>query len=373
MQKSSDFINFILPDLGAGGAEKVCVVYADFLKAKGYRVRFLVVDGRGIYREYVKRNFELIDFGKTRFRAAICPMVRYINSLSNESNFYLANLWPLTALSFWILFFQKKSKALVCVEHCELSLQYNFAFLQRFIVRFELMVRSFLKCKLMTVSRGVADDMSFLGWLRSNPIIVIYNPVCFKKRVEISGDVSYSGDFFCRDSLKILAIGTLKDQKNFDFLIQVIYEIKKFEKVQAIILGEGPERAFLENRVKRLHLENEVHLLGWASQIEEFLVAADVFVLTSKYEGFANVVAESLVCGTPVIATDCRSGPAEILDNGRYGNLIDLGDLEAFMTTLIDRSFEEFDSEMLKERGKFFSVERSGPLLELLLISSENN
>ena len=373
MQCDSKTINFVLPDLGGGGAEKVCVVYADFFKARGYHVRFLVIDGRGIYRKYVQGEFELVDFGKSRFRNAIYALVRYVTFLDCKTNVYVANLWPITALSFWILYSLRKSSALVCLEHCELSLQYNFSRIEKFFVKLEFFMRSFLKCKLVTVSKGVAADISLLGWYKKNYIAVIYNPICFRSRTDVNEGIKYCSDFFDEASLNVIAVGTLKKQKNFDFFIQVIHQVKQFRNVRAVILGNGPERASLESAIKQLGMEKEVLLPGWTSQIEEFLSAADIFVLTSRYEGFANVVAESLLCGTPVISTECRSGPAEILEDGRYGKLLEVDDLDAFKKALLDFSAEDFDPRFLRGRGEFFEVERSGPELERFLMGFGKN
>jgi len=107
-----------------------------------------------------------------------------------------------------------------------------------------------------------------------------------------------------------------------------------------MILGEGPEREPLEKLVKALGLAEDIALPGVVSNPYQYLTNADLFVLSSSYEGLPTVLVEAMACGCPVVSTDCPSGPREILDGGRYGRLVPVGDIQSLADAML-RSLDE--------------------------------
>jgi glycosyltransferase involved in cell wall biosynthesis len=140
-----------------------------------------------------------------------------------------------------------------------------------------------------------------------------------------------------------------------------------------LILGEGPERARLETLVAELGLGQEVAMPGFKTNPYAYMARAKVLVLASRWEGFANVLLEALAVGTPVVATDCPSGPAEILDYGKYGQLVPVQDVEALARALEAALEAEADPAMLKARAKDFALDSIARQYYRILTGEDNN
>ena len=127
---------------------------------------------------------------------------------------------------------------------------------------------------------------------------------------------------------RIVTAGRLNQQKGFHLLIDAIADVRQeFQEIEfrLAILGDGPHRNNLEKQIAALSLNETIHLIGFQANAIAWYRSADVFVLPSLVEGMPNVLLEAMACGTPVISSNCRSGPAEILDGGHYGNLVPAG------------------------------------------------
>ncbi|NJK27869.1 MAG: glycosyltransferase, partial [Coleofasciculaceae cyanobacterium SM2_3_26] len=131
-------------------------------------------------------------------------------------------------------------------------------------------------------------------------------------------------------------IGRLVDQKDFATLIRAFSIVKKVRKSRLVILGTGPNKPRLEALIEELDLRDDVDLPGFVENPFKYMARASVFVMSSAWEGFGNVLVEAMAVGTPVVSTDCRSGPSEILDNGKYGALVPVGDAEAMARAILD-------------------------------------
>ena len=154
----------------------------------------------------------------------------------------------------------------------------------------------------------------------------------------------------------ILGVGRLTQAKDFPTLIRAFALVRKKRAARLMILGEGEERPKLEALVRELGLEREVTLPGFVDNPYKYMKRAAVFVLSSKWEGFGNVLVEAMALGTPVVSTDCPSGPAEILENGRWGRLVPVGDVYALAEAIIETLDEEHHPDVAN-RAKDFAVE----------------
>ncbi|MEW6042631.1 MAG: glycosyltransferase, partial [Elusimicrobiota bacterium] len=116
---------------------------------------------------------------------------------------------------------------------------------------------------------------------------------------------------------------------------------------KVLIIGDGEDRTFLEKMSKDFDLEGIVYFLGYKKNPYKYYAISNLFVLTSDFEGFANVIIEAMACGLPVIATDCPSGPAEILENGEWGILVQRGDYITLANEILHvLQDEEFSKEL---------------------------
>ena len=152
----------------------------------------------------------------------------------------------------------------------------------------------------------------------------------------ISEDVIRQGEapvdhpwFTRHDKPIILSAARLERHKGFFPLLQAFAEIRTTHNARLAILGEGSMREQIEAEIVRLGLEEDAALLGFAHNPFAYMSKADAFVLASEFEGLPNVLVQAMAFGTPIVATNCKSGPAEILCGGRYGTLVPVGDVHA--------------------------------------------
>jgi len=186
---------------------------------------------------------------------------------------------------------------------------------------------------------------------------VIYNPAALGlelKRAAIEDRYALWGSAF---KYNILSVGDLKPQKNHEMLIRAFARLPPQLHAKLTIVGDGPLKPQLVSLVSELNLQLRVLFAGYQNDPYKWYLSADLFVLTSKWEGFGNVLVESLECGTPVISTDCQSGPAEILDNGRYGKLVAIDDIDTLASEMRASLEEEPDRLLLQRRAKDFLVD----------------
>lgn len=219
---------------------------------------------------------------------------------------------------------------------------------------------------VVAASRGVAQDaISFLG-LDPAQVHVVYNPVAtVESAAELDGQPLHP--WFRSDAPPvILGIGRLVEQKNFPLLIRAFAAVRQRADVRLVILGgdkssdaQMAHRQELQDLAVELGVGDDVALLGYQSDPHAFLRAARVFVLSSVFEGFGNVLVEALLAGCPVVSTDCLSGPAEILDGGRYGKLVPINDAERLAKAIQESLATKPEADKLRQRGREFSLERA--------------
>jgi glycosyltransferase involved in cell wall biosynthesis len=158
--------------------------------------------------------------------------------------------------------------------------------------------------------------------------------------------------------MRIVAMGRLVDQKDFHTLIRAFNELAEdLPRTMLDIYGEGPQRAALEKLIDDSRYSGRIHLMGYTPNPLKALSEADLFVLSSKHEGFGNVIVEALGCGVPVVSTDCPHGPAEILENGTFGSLVPVGDPIGLAEAIRSELARRRDPALLWLRSRQFSVE----------------
>ena len=219
---------------------------------------------------------------------------------------------------------------------------------------------------ICAVSSGVADSIEKELGVRRVKIKVIYNPIVKKSRINSIPKIPHE---WYKDKVPVLVgCGRLTKQKNFRQLLDVFSSIVKTHKIRLIILGDGEKKDNLSIQIKNLNLQNSVLMLGNVKNPLDYFFYSKVFIMTSLWEGFGNVIVEALSVGCPVIATDCPSGPIEILENGRYGELVKLNDNIDLYNKIIDNLDTKIQSrKYLQERANDFRIDIiANQYLELL-------
>ena len=201
-----------------------------------------------------------------------------------------------------------------------------------------------------------------------NKIEVIYNPIDKKNILEKSNEKI---DFnFENNKINVITVGRLNQQKGYDILLQSHNRlIKKGLDYNLIILGEGGEKSSLEKYIRENVLENNTQLLGFKENPYPYLKQADIFVSSSRYEGYPLVLCEAVCLGKPIIATNC-TGPKEILENGKYGLMAEVENIEdlteKMKELILDEKLRKKYSELSKERAKMFDIKKTLEEIESL-------
>jgi glycosyltransferase involved in cell wall biosynthesis len=182
---------------------------------------------------------------------------------------------------------------------------------------------------IISQSEGMTQDIT--GFMKADPqkVRLIYNPTVTPDIFEQAQQPADHAWFDQKTSPIILAAGRLKPQKDFVLLLKAFANVKQsIPDARLVILGEGPQRQELEELALQLGIRQSVDLAGFRTNPYAFIAMADIFVLSSQYEGLPNILIEALALGKRIISTDCESGPVEILKHGRYGTLVPVGDLD---------------------------------------------
>ena len=221
---------------------------------------------------------------------------------------------------------------------------------------------------VVTVSEGVRDDVLAVTGIPRDRISTIYNPAVTPGIDALQREVPDHPWMTDSGPPIVLSAGRLTHQKDHPTLLRAFHDVSKTRSLRLIILGEGEQRKQLEALVRELGIQDSVSLPGWSYNIFPFMSRASLFVLSSKYEGLPTVLIEALACGCPCVSTDCPHGPSEILEGGRMGSLVAVGDHAALAGAMRDTLDKPPGKEALRERAKFFSMEKSVGAYEGLIV-----
>lgn len=211
-----------------------------------------------------------------------------------------------------------------------------------------------------TVSSGVADNISQLIGLQREKIRVIYNGIDIAESLRRASKPARH-HWFDNDTQGppvVMGVGRLTAEKNFPLLLQAVSSIRRTREARLIILGNGPQYQELLQLATHLGLGDDFSLPGYVEDVLPFIRRANVVALSSNFEGLPNVILESLAVGTPVVSTDCPSGPDELLENGVFGELVPVGDAAALSNAILRTLARPLAKERLIERAGAFSLER---------------
>jgi glycosyltransferase involved in cell wall biosynthesis len=221
--------------------------------------------------------------------------------------------------------------------------------------------------KIIALSEGVKTELIQKFNVPAGLVNVIHNPIDYEM-IHTSCQESVEEDIFHDGVPVVLNVGRIVPQKNQVLLIRAFRRVRELTESRLVILGTGPLESQLRILAEQFDLKDDVHFLGWRSNPFKYMNKAAIFVLSSDYEGFGNVLVEAMACGCPVIATDCHSGPAEILKDGEYGVLVPVGDEESLakqtIQLLADSNLRQIFSAKGLSRAKEFDIDMIGQKYE---------
>ena len=362
-------IAILRPDLRGGGAEKLNLDLAREFASQGHEVEFVLMEASGDLLPNVEKEFSIYDLACRRIRQVPTALADYLRS--RQPDCLLAAMWPLTVCAPIARSLSSHQCSVVISEHNPLSIQYkSWGRLHNIGLRASTALAYRMADARIAVSSGVASDLAALSGMSKKQFSVVYNPIPAHRKPSTKA-IENAARFWNGDKgPRILTVGSLKKQKNHDLLLQSFARLSS-PAARLVLLGQGPLEGELRNRASELGIADRVSFAGFRSDPTPFYRSADLFVLSSDYEGFGNVIVEALACGTPVVSTDCPSGPSEILLDGEFGTVVPVGDAEALSRAMAEALTADHDPEKLKQRARDFSPERAAKAyLDLLLLAS---
>ena len=319
-------VALFLPTLVGGGAERVTVNLARGLSEVGHDVDMVVASAEGVFVDRLPNGVRLVELGAHRTAASLLPLARYLRRerpMALLSALNHANV--IAVLASRVARFRG---AVWVAEHNDmLPLDSLTPSLRAFRA---LMGWAYGRATgIVAVSHGVRESLERTLGLPQECVRVIYNPVIVPEMLELALEIPDHPFVRERSGPLVVGVGRLTRQKNFAHLLRAVAAIDGTPQARVLILGEGEERETLTDLAVDLGLEERVALPGFVPNPYSYLAQADVFVLSSDWEGLPTVLIEALAIGTPVVATNCPSGPLEILDDGAHGELVPIGDVNA--------------------------------------------
>lgn len=331
---------FLISDMGDGGAERVTASLVNGAARRGHKVDLLLMKAEGPNLSLLEPSVRVIDLNANRIRDVMVPLVRYLRRERPEA--LQISMWPLTVVGLIGAKLALTGTKVVTTEHITLSQQYGTLRSMRWSVRVFYRLADWR----IAVSRGSAYDLSCIS---GAPVYTIYNPIA------PVGAGPSNAEAWPPGRHKILSAGSLKKQKNHLLLVEAMNLLGPHVDASLVIIGQGELRAVLQDRVERLGLQDRIRMPGYAPDPSPYFRAADLFVLSSDYEGFGNVIVEALSAGLPVVSTDCPDGPAEILSGGQFGTLVPCANPAALASAIELALSSHTDAERQRRRAAEFA------------------
>lgn len=327
---------FAVPNLRGGGAERVIVTLLRHLDRRRFEPHLLLVEAVGPYLADVPADVPVHALASPRLRRAALKLAGEIRrvrpdvvvSTQGYMNFALLLLRPLFAPTRLVV------REVIGERYLE-----NSRFQPLF---YRWYLRQVRRADRIVVQSDVArDEMAVRVGARAGQIVRVYNPIDIERVREVA---RAGGNPLDGPGPHLVAAGRLGHQKGFDMLLDALAGVVTDGPAPTLtVLGDGPDRALLEARAAELGLTDRVRFVGFQSNPFAYFANADLFVLSSRYEGLPNVVLEALACGCPVVAFDCPRGVREIVRDGVNGVLLppnDVPGLRAALTRLLQSPAE---------------------------------
>lgn len=347
-------ILFVLPSLRGGGAERVVLALLKNIAKGKFQLELVLLEETGDYLEKIPQDIKIHNLNKKRARWALFSLAKLIRQ--EKPDILFTTLPQIVAITYLSLKFVKV-KPIWLIRRANYEPPGVVPLITRLFLK-----KAYQKAdKVICVSQGLAGDLKKNWHISERKIKVIYNPIDIENIQNLAKEL-LNHSWFTSQTPVIIAVGRLTKQKGFSLLIKAFALVISKLKPKLIILGQGPEKKRLREISKQLGIERQVEFLGFQKNPYRFIARAKVFVLSSLWEGFPNVLVEAMTCGTPVVATDCPFGPREILGNGKYGLLVPKADEKALAAAVL-KIFENSQlaqnfSEKAKERIKDFAKDK---------------
>lgn len=335
-------IYFILPTFGGGGAEKVALHLLNNLNLDNFDLGVIIIyKNKGDYLKNLRKKVKRVFLEKDKIRYSI-PLLYKILKKENPDIVINFSFEVMMLMGVFIIPFLKN----ICFINRQINIlsKSNFNFFKKLLLR--IAYKNFNK--IITQSKDMTEDLLRTVNMSKEKIIEINNPTDID-RIENLSNENIKIEFNKNDKI-FLCVGRLVPQKGFDLIIKIMPLLNR--TIKLYILGEGNEKENLLNLIKKLKLEEQVFLLGRKSNPYVYMKNADLFILSSRYEGFPNVLLEANACGCYAICNNSPGGINEIIQENINGNIVDFSDKNLVVETINEVLTLNNDKNKIKESIK---------------------
>ncbi|WP_019621865.1 glycosyltransferase [Amphritea japonica] len=354
---NQEHVAVFMHDFRGGGAERVSISLCNELVRHDVKTTIIVVNNKGEMARQISETVNIIELKSMRMATSFWELKNVVKKIKPDKVISHMTHANVTACIASLLGgFREK---LFIVEHNQMQRNYEVV-RKRSVKLAYLLAKVIYKApkKIIAVSEGVKDSVCEYTSAKREDVAVVYNPVVTNRILNhVVSEKIELHPYFNDDVPVFVMVGSLTIQKNYSLFLQAFKMFICKQDARAVILGEGEERQKLEAQKELLDLRGKVDFVGFVDNPYDYIANADAFVMSSSWEGLPTVLIEALALGTVVVSTDCKSGPREILDSGKYGYLVDVDDVNALSETMFDAlNNANFD---IKARSMTFTAEAS--------------
>lgn len=369
----SQHIAIFIKYLSVGGLQKILVRLANEFADRGHRVDLVLAKGEGPLAREVGPDVRIVALDSHRMWWGLPKLMRYLRQSKPDT--LLVAGWQVNVIATWAKLLSLTPFRLVVSVRSNITQQSEnsdvwYAPYNPLAVK----ILYPLADAIIAISRGILKDLADISSRAAKKGHVVYNPTVDRDLIEKSRQ-EVSHPWFAQESNVpvLLGVGRLSFQKNFALLLRAFAGLSRRRNVRLVVLGDGEGRAKLRKLTRKLNVQDRVDFVGFVENPYKYMANASLLVMSSRFEGFGNVLVEALACGCPVVSTDCPSGPREILEDGKWGRLVPVGDDEALAEAMDEALAEEHDPDRLRRRAQDFSVEKAVDNYLDVLIPNANN
>jgi len=343
LKKIAIFVSFS----GHGGVERMITNLAGGMINMGVAVDMVLIKSRGEYVKAIPAQTRIIELRSRHTSTAIFALVHYLRRERPDALLAVKHRAIQTAV------LAKRLSGINIPLAGRLGTTVSAALEGRSALKkwfwYRAMRNSYRHVdSIIAVSQGVAEDIRSITRLPDERLRVIRNPVVTPELYQKAAEPLEHPWFNSDAAPVIIAVGRLTRQKDFPTLLRAFALVRQHQPCHLMILGEGNDRAKLEQLTEELGISTDVELPGFVINPFNYIARARLFVLSSRWEGSPNSLTEALALGTPVVSTDCPSGPQELLAGGRYGPLVQMGDHRAMAEAIIATLARPLDKATLQ-------------------------
>ena len=333
-------IAFIMPDLDGGGLQRIALNLLQGFAMEEIPLDLVVANEKGQFKQMIPSGVRVIDLKipiQPRFSSVIKVIFPLVNYLRKEKpEILVCHLFTSNVVAAIAKIIALSPVKLAFVEHISLADKKNRTnTLQEKLLPLAMHWLYPTVDAVIAVSKGLARELESYLHLKADSIKTIYNPV-LASNLLVKAEAQVEHPWFKDGELPvILGVGRLVKQKDFATLIRAFAIVRQLQPARLVILGKGELKEKLMVLARELGVKNDVEFLGFVENPYSYMVRSSVFVLSSIQEGLPTGLIEAMALGTTVVSTNCPSGPNEILANGKYGELVPVGDSQAMATAIL--------------------------------------